>query len=214
MIQKLLVQKPIIIADYREKEIIEILKNEKEINVIEENLNVDFIIGDIAIERKTYNDFLNSTFDKRIFEQIENKNEFKKYILILEGNYIEEDKKEIFYGILSKILASTNISVIFTKNIYETAKLLIKICKKYSSDFVVLPKTKRKIKKNQEEMEKLIISILINFPGISYKTAEKILKKFKSIKNFINAEKHKLVDILGEKRAKKFLKIINYEYSE
>lgn len=214
MIQKLLVQKPIIIADYREKEIIEILKNEKEINVIEENLNVDFIIGDIAIERKTYNDFLNSTFDKRIFEQIENKNEFKKYILILEGNYIEEDKKEIFYGILSKILASTNISVIFTKNIYETAKLLIKICKKYSSDFVVLPKTKRKIKKNQEEMEKLIISILINFPGVSYKTAEKILKKFKSIKNFINAEKHKLVDILGEKRAKKFLKIINYEYSE
>ncbi|MBU5682117.1 MAG: ERCC4 domain-containing protein [Candidatus Aenigmatarchaeota archaeon] len=214
MIQKLLVQKPIIIADYREKEIIEILKNEKEINVIEENLNVDFIIGDIAIERKTYKDFLNSTFDKRIFEQIENKNEFKKYILILEGSYIEEDKKEIFYGILSKILASTNISVIFTENIYETAKLLIKICKKYSSDFIVLPKAKRKIKKNQEEMKKLIISILINFPGVSYKTAEKILKKFKSIKNFINAEKHKLVDILGEKRAKKFLKIINYEYSE
>jgi len=214
MIQKLLVKKPTIIADYREKEIIELLKQNRNINVIEENLDVDFIIGDIGIERKSINDFINSIFDKRIFEQVMKKSNFKKFLIIVEGRsyYLDENEKEIFYGMLSKILTLENISIIFTEDIYETSKLLEKICEKYSSDFIVFPKTKTK--KKFKEIDKAVISVLVSFPGISYKTAEKILKKFKSIKNFVNAEKHKLRGILGEKRAEKIFKIINYEYKE
>jgi len=97
MIQKLLVKKPTIIADYREKEIIELLKQNKNINVIEENLDVDFIIGDIGIERKSINDFINSIFDKRIFEQVMKKSNFKKFLIIVEGRsyYLDENEKEI-----------------------------------------------------------------------------------------------------------------------
>ncbi|MEM5882270.1 MAG: ERCC4 domain-containing protein, partial [Candidatus Aenigmatarchaeota archaeon] len=104
MKQKILIKKPTIIADYRERELTEILENNyKNIHIIKENLSVDFIIGDIAIERKTSQDFLKSTFDKRIFEQIENQKEFKKYIVILEGFLLNEEQKEIFYGMLTKI---------------------------------------------------------------------------------------------------------------
>ncbi|MEM5828263.1 MAG: ERCC4 domain-containing protein [Candidatus Aenigmatarchaeota archaeon] len=216
MIQKLLVTKPIILADFREREIIEILKNNKNIKVIEDNLPIDFIIGDIGIERKTLNDFLNSTFDKRIFEQIQHLNNFRKIILIVENfadvNYLDERKREIFYGMISKILASTNVSIIFSNDIYETSKILEKISEKYGSDFIILPKTK--FKKKPKEIEKAVLTILASFPGISFKTAEKIIKHFKSIKNFINAKRSELVSILGEKRAKKIEKIINYEFKQ
>ncbi|MEM0242877.1 MAG: ERCC4 domain-containing protein [Candidatus Aenigmatarchaeota archaeon] len=213
MKQKILIKKPTIIADYRERELTEILENNyKNIHIIKENLSVDFIIGDIAIERKTSQDFLKSTFDKRIFEQIENQKEFKKYIVILEGFLLNEEQKEIFYGMLTKIIASTNVSIIFTENIFETAKILAKICEKYGSQFFVLPKTK--IRKKREELDKAILSILISFPGISYKTAEKILKRFKSIKNFVNAKRHELIGILGEKKANKIFKLLNYEYNQ
>lgn len=216
MIQKLLISKPTIFADYREKEIIEILKSNKNIKIVEDNLPIDFIIGDIGIERKTLNDFLNSTFDKRIFEQIKNLSEFNKFILIIEGfediNYLDEKKREIFYGMLSKILASTNVSIIYSYDIYETSKILEKIAEKYGSNFVILPRTK--FKKKSKELEKAVLTILASFPGISFKTAEKIIKHFKSIKNFVNAKRSELIPILGEKRAKKIEKIINYEFKQ
>ena len=214
MIQKLIVNKPTIFADYREKDVIELLKQNKKVKVVEDNLDIDFIIADIGIERKTINDFVNSIFDKRIFEQLEKENNFKKFIIIVEGRsvYLDEEKREIFYGMLSKIIATKNVSIIFTEDIFETVKILEKISEKYSSGFVTLPKTK--IRKKRKEIDKAVISVLVAFPGISYKTAEKILKNFKSIKNFVNAEKHKLVGILGEKKAEKILKIINYEFKD
>lgn len=214
MIQKLIVNRPTIFADYREKDVIELLKQNRKIKVVEDNLDVDFIIADIGIERKTINDFVNSIFDKRIFEQLEKESNFKKFIIIVEGRsiYLNEEKREIFYGMLSKIIATKNVSIIFTEDIFETVNILEKISEKYSSGFVTLPKTK--VRKKKKEIDKAAVSVLAAFPGISYKTAERILKTFKSIKNFVNAEKHKLVGILGEKRAEKILKIINYEFKD
>ncbi len=129
MIQKSLSTKPILIADYREEEIIELIKDVK---VIKDNLPVgDFLIGEILIERKTFNDFIQSVFDGRIFSQLEEalKN-FKKVIFLVEGEkiFLDEKEEKIYFSMLARLIAFNNVSIIFTQSIFESAKFLESLC--------------------------------------------------------------------------------------
>ena len=56
--------------------------------------------------------------------------------------------------------------------------------------------------------------IVGSFPGIGGAIAKPILKKFKSIKNFVNADEKQLreVDLIGEKKAKRIKDIVEKEY--
>jgi Fanconi anemia group M protein len=202
MIQKTFSNKPIIFCDYREKKIVEILKLFDDIRVVEENLEIgDFLIGNLIIERKTSEDLKNSIIDKRFFEQIKNLKD-KRSLIIIEG-----ETNEI--GAIARIVAE-GISVVFTKDEFQTAQLLRKIALKINENVNII-KTKI-VKKGKSEKEK-IISILLSFPGISYKSAEKIFKKFESIKDFVNSSKSKLRAIFG-KRGEKIYEIVNKKFTE
>ncbi|MEM0480863.1 MAG: ERCC4 domain-containing protein [Candidatus Aenigmatarchaeota archaeon] len=202
--QKTFSQKPLIICDYRERKIIEILKNFNDIKVVEEKLEVgDFLIEDIVIERKSVEDLINSVIDKRFFEQIENlKNQ--KALIIVEGIVTNE-----ILGAIARII-SENISIVFTLNENQTAELLRKIAiKKLEKANVIKTKIKKKGKTEKEK----IISILISFPGISYKSAEIIMKKYSSIKDFVNSSKSKLTSLFG-KRGENIYEILNKNFNE
>lgn len=202
--QKTFSQKPLIICDYRERKIIEILKNFNDIKVVEEKLEVgDFLIEDIVIERKSVEDLINSVIDKRFFEQIENlKNQ--KALIIVEGMVTNE-----ILGAIARII-SENISIVFTLNENQTAELLRKIAiKKLKKANVIKTKIKKKGKTEKEK----IISILISFPGISYKSAEIIMKKYSSIKDFVNSSKSKLTSLFG-KRGENIYEILNKNFNE
>ena len=202
MIQKTFSNKPIIFCDGREKKIIEILKCFDDIRIVEKNLEIgDFLIGNLIIERKSSEDLKNSIIDKRFFEQIKNLKD-KKSLIIIEG-----ETNEI--GAIARIVVE-GISVVFTKDEFETAKLLRKIALKINENVNVI-KTKI-IKKGKSEKEK-IVSILLSFPGISYKSAEKILKKFESIRDFVNSSKSKLRAIFG-KRGERIYEIVNKKFKE
>ena len=74
-----------IIVDYREKNslVISDLVNLK-IEVEFKNLPIaDYLINDIAIERKTISDFKSSIIDKRIFSQLKELRQYPKHLLIL-----------------------------------------------------------------------------------------------------------------------------------
>jgi ERCC4-type nuclease len=202
MIQKTFSNKPIIFCDYREKKIIEILKCFDDIRIVEENLEIgDFLIENLIIERKSSEDLKNSIIDKRFFEQIKNLKD-KRSLIIIEG-----ETNEI--GAIARIVAE-GVSVVFTRDEFQTAELLRKIALKINENVNII-KTKI-IKKGKSEKEK-ILSIILSFPGISYKNAEKVLKKFESIKDFVNSSKSKLRAIFG-KRGEKIYEIVNKKFKE
>ena len=80
--------KIVVIADYREKEVIGHLKN-LGASVNEMSLKVgDFACSSngIVIERKTHSDFVSSIIDGRIFEQLKYlKENYEKPVVIVEG---------------------------------------------------------------------------------------------------------------------------------
>ena len=202
-----------LVADNREKNslvISELIKNN--IGVELKHLEIaDFLINNIAIERKTISDFLNSMINKRLFSQLENLKQYEKCFLIIEGIeeqelYSEENKginPNAIRGFLLSIILEFGVQIIFTKIYENTAKFLIVLLKKQNKATEASLNPKRKTKNIGEQKQ----FILEGFPGIGPKSAKKLLKKFKSIKNIINAGGNELKDILG-KKADSFKKLV------
>ena len=206
-----------IIVDIREKNSLvasEIVKLGFEIEF--QTLKVgDYLVNEVAIERKTVSDFLGSMIDRRLLRQLEELQQYKKRILVIEGIYEKEiypDNENNLNGIhpnairgfLLSIILKYNVPIIYTKDSEDTAKFISVLAKK-SENETSLNVSKKNLSKN-ERMQ----FILEGFPGIGPKTARKLLEKFKTIKNIINASEKELTDAIG-KKAEAF-KIVGEEF--
>ena len=209
-------EKKKIIVDYREKNCLipyELIDLGVDVEFKELKIG-DYIAGDIIIERKTISDFISSMLNKRIFAQIEDLKQFESKLLIIEG--IEErelynDNSEggvnanAIRGFLLSITLKHKIPIIFTKNSEDTAKYLFILLNKKENEMSLNAKKKSRNKKEQLQF------ILEGFPGIGPKTAKKLLKEFKSIKNITNASEEELRKLIG-KKAEIIIKLVHQEY--
>lgn len=208
-------QKQKIIIDYREKNSLVPARLKKEGFDLEfKELKIaDYMVKDIAIERKTVNDFVSSMLNKRLLKQLEELQEYKSKLLLIEGIAEQElysDFKEgvnanAIRGFLISILLKHKIPVLFTKNPKDTAKFISVIAKKREKEISL--KTKKKILNKKEQLQ----FILEGFPGIGPKTAQKLLERFNSLKEIINASEAELKEVLG-KKSESFKKIIEDNY--
>lgn len=210
-----------IIADKREKNSLIIAElKARGIKVKEEILGLgDYIIGDTIIERKTIKDFISSTINKRLLKQILKLKEspFENKMLIIEG-YEEESlydrgnlNNNAIRGMLLSIVLDHKIGLIFTKDTEDTINFLEVLCKRKEKkpreiSLVAKPKFF-----NIYEQQEFIVE---SFPGIGKALAKEILKKFRTIKNFVNASEYELKRIkkLGERKARKIKQIIETNY--
>jgi len=186
------------ICDYREAKIIEILK-EKDILIKTENLKIgDFLISDeIIIERKRAEDFAKSIIDGRIFSQYEDLKQYKIPIIIIEGD-LHSIKTNIhpnsLRGVILRLIME-GINIIFSKNEEETVEYLILLEKKYEKDGVLRKyKYGKKPIKDKEYYKRYILE---SFPGIGPTLAERLLEKFKTLKNIFNASSNELIEVKG-----------------
>lgn len=171
----------------------------------------DYIIGEIAIERKTISDLISSMLNKRLFQQLENLKQYKKSLLILEGyenlNLKDTNLNEnAIKGLLLSISLDNRIPILFSKNEKETALFLSLIAKKKKTEISL------RAKLQMSDSQRLQF-ILEGFPSIGPKTAQKLLLKYKTIKNIINAPYEELISILG-KKADIFLSLLEKKYNK
>ena len=165
----------------------------------------DYIVGEIAIERKTATDFINSMINKRIFRQLEELKQFKKSLVIVEGDlyktkYDNFNDKAI-RGMLLSIMLDYKIPVIFTRDYDETAEFIILLQKRIKRG-----KTDNglKFKKRAYTISEQQQIIIEGLPSIGASLSKLLLKKFKTIKAIANASEQELsqVEKIGKKKAK------------
>ena len=175
----------------------------------------DYIVApETIVERKSMRDMLSSIFDGRLFDQCSRlKENFESPVLLMEGNLdeIEEitENPLIFYGALSSVVIDFRIPVIPTPNATHTAKLLVSMCSRkdpHKGPYL------KKIRKSND-LEKQQISSLCSLPGIGEKFAIRMLQRFGSPINVLNASISELAKVegLGESRSKKIKKILESE---
>lgn len=207
----------------KNKEIIKIIVDNRERNslVPSELINLgfdvefqqievgDYIVNNIIIERKTISDLKSSIINKRIFQQIKNMQD-KQAIIIIEG-FLEEDiyqgliHENALRGFLLSLALDFKIPFILTQNSKDTAKYISILARKKEKSEP--PIRASRILETEEEQ---IQFILEGFPHIGPAKAKKLISRFKSIKNIINAKEEELKEILGN-MAKEFRELLEKE---
>jgi len=176
----------------------------------------DYIIGDIGIERKNIHDFYRSIIDKRVFDQLKRlKDAYNNAILILEGD-IQTEMKNIFnpnavLGGLISISIDLDIKVLYSREIYETARILYMLWRRMvNRRGETILRYKPKILSKRDRL----IFIIEGFPGVGSKLAENILNHFRTIRKFANTTISELTEIegVGNKKAREIYEILNMNF--
>ncbi|MGV8163205.1 MAG: DEAD/DEAH box helicase [Candidatus Nanoarchaeia archaeon] len=211
-------KKLVIKADYREKGSL-VLKE-----LLDMNIDLDLAtlqIGDyhisehVVIEYKKIKDFVDSIIDGRLLSQAKELKQYYQPIIIVEGDEDIYSQRSIhpnaIRGIIAALTLGFRIPIIFTKNAKDTASMIKIIAereqKKEDKDF-----TMHSVKPlSDKEIQEYIVS---SFPNVGAKIAPLLLAYFGSIKKLVNAEEAelKLVDQIGDKKAKRIKEIIEKEY--
>jgi ERCC4-related helicase len=191
-----------------------------------DTINVDIriksmIVGDyqvsdeVAIERKTAKDFVDSIIDKRLYKQARiMQEEFKKPIMILEGDDLYSGflSPDAIRGSLASIAIDFGISIIPTRNPEDTAAMIkrIAIREQDENNSSIQIRTEKK-PTNLWEQQLFIIESL---PNIGPVTAKKLLEKFSTVNEIINASINELqeVDGIGKKTAENIRKVLDSKY--
>jgi len=197
----------LVLVDYREKNstVPSKLMDLKTPLEIKELKVADYVIGDIAIERKTFSDFVSSMVNKRLLRQLQDLKQYPKPLIIIEGCLRDFDfniSPNAIKGFILSISLTYKIPIIFTENSTETAEYINLISRKKPTNMSLNVSKKNLTKKQQLQF------ILESFPKIGPKTSEKLLTHFTTIKQIINAPEEELKEILG-KKAKEIHEIIN-----
>lgn len=206
--------KIVIVCDYREKEVNEALKKMGAI-VKEMDLECgDFICSKrVAIERKTYDDFISSIVDGRIFEQAsELKKNFEKPIVLIEGYSTREINENALKAAIASLVVDFGITLISTRNQLDTAKTIYWIAKKEQEEkkFALA----FKVGKKPEDGNKVKEFIVSSIPGVSTVLSKRLLERFGSVEKVFSASEEELKSVkgIGEKLAKKIRKILTEKY--
>jgi ERCC4-type nuclease len=207
-------EKQKIIVDYREKNSLvasELISMGFEVEFRELKV-ADYLVNNVAIERKTISDFTSSLINKRIIRQLQELQQYENRLLIIEGideqELYSDDSEGInanaIRGFLLSVTLRQKISIILTKNYEDTAKYLAVLARKKEKESSL-----NVTKKSLDKKERLQF-ILEGFPGIGPKTAKKLLSRFSTLKNIANASIEELTEAVGKKA--EIFKLIEERY--
>jgi len=156
----------------------------------------DYIINDIAIERKTISDLKSSIINKRILFQLKEIKQYPKHLLIVELNenpYEGIIHENALRGFILSTLLESQVPIIFSQGEEDTAKYILILASKKRKSCISL---RKKIPLSIDEQKQFVLE---GFPGIGPATTKKLLKQFGSIRNIINSDEISLKSILGKK---------------
>jgi Fanconi anemia group M protein len=205
-----------IVADDRENSIAKKFSRE-DIKVVKKRIDVaDFILSeDTAVERKSAGDFVDSIIDNRLFDQLQDLNDYVKPILLIEGRNIYSQRnidEKAVRGALSSVALDYGIPIIWSKDEEDTSRILMQIAEKEQiekeKDVQVRANASGRTLKQQKEF------IVAGLPGVNTKIARRLLDQFSNIDSIFSATEEELQEVegLGEKKASSIRSILDQEY--
>lgn len=194
-------EKTKIIVDNREKNSLVVSELVKKGFVVgfEQLLVGDYIVNDVAVERKTISDLKSSIVDKRIISQLNELKQYPKHLLIIEGLdnadiYSGGIHENAFRGFLLSVVFNFKTPMVFSINEEDTAKYLSVLANKKSKKTESIRASKT-LFSDKEQLQ----FILEGFPEIGPSTAKKLMTEFENLKDISNASKEQLEKIIGKK---------------
>lgn len=179
----------------------------------------DYIVGNVAIERKTTEDFVQSIFDGRLFREAKNlAGRYDGVVLIIEGEKPFTSRRAIdpkaLKGAIASIFIDFKVPILQTGGPEETADMIAAIARRVLSTKKQVPRiTTETVPITLPERQKRIIAA---FPNVDSVLATRLLHELKTPKNILLASKEELQKVkgVGPSIAAIIREIIDSQYSE
>ena len=206
----------VIYADDRENSVAKELSR-MDVTVKTKRLEVaDFLVSDrTAVERKKAEDFVDSVLDSRLFDQLNELQQFRKPVILVEGKDLYSHRNvhpNAIRGALATVAIDYGIPIIWSQDEKETSEVLKSLAKREQEekDREVAVRG-NKTAKSDKDLQKFLVAGL---PGVNTKIAERLLEEFSSVQEIFTASEEELKNIegLGDKKASRIRELITRGY--
>jgi Fanconi anemia group M protein len=201
----------VIVVDHREPE--DVVARLRELGAPVEVRQIspgDYIVGEVAVERKTVSDFLASIVNKRLFEQVERLREaYPTPMILVEGDLgeISEAKNpRVFWGAFLAFAIRDRVPVLFTPDQEQTCQALVTLHKRgWSKAAEYGLRHKPKIL-SLEERQRFLVQGL---PMVGETLSQHLLERFGSVRGVFSADEHSLAEVpmIGPKKAAEIVRV-------
>jgi Fanconi anemia group M protein len=180
----------------------------------------DYLVSqNCCIEFKTCEDFIDSLIDGRLLGQLRTlKENYSKPCVIVEGTRdiyaIRNVHPNAIRGLLATIAVSYNIPILFTKNHFDTASMIMVIARREQDETgKVFSFHSSKKQMSDRQQQEFVVSAL---PGVGPALSKPLLKKFRTIGRIMNASEEELkkTPLIGDRKARAIKGLIEKEYEE
>ena len=176
----------------------------------------DYAIGDrILVERKTARDFVDTLINRDLLGQAKAlADAVPRPVMVIEGGdiYTQRDMNpNALRGVLAALAIDMGITLLFTRDELETARMLFVIAKREERERGERKTHPHKSFKSAKDEQEYIVSA---FPEIGMKNARLLLAHFGSIQGIANASSEELVAVkgIGEKTGGKIFELCRRRY--
>ena len=209
--------RPRVVADLREDKRVVMYLRMMGADVVEEMITPgDYVVGEgYAVERKSFRDFLSSIYQKRLFEQVERLREaYAGCCLVVEGSperVYELYNPLVFWGALAKLVAETQVPVVFTADREQTAMFIYSLAKKLQEKAEVVEVRYKPKAYTLDQMQRFAVQGL---PGVGPKLADRLLRKFGSVRRVFTATEVELTGVegVGRRKAMEIVRFLDAPY--
>jgi Fanconi anemia group M protein len=176
----------------------------------------DYVVGPVAVERKTVGDFASSLFNKRLFDQVDRlRSAYEQPLLVVEGDLAELQDYEnpgAFYGALCHISLDRGVSVIPTPGKEETGLLLATLHKRLEKDATVYGLRHKPPSLNPRQEMMFVVQGLPNVGGV---LSERLLERFGTVRRVMRANERELrrIPLVGPEKARRITEVLDRPWS-
>ncbi len=178
----------------------------------------DYIVSeDIAVERKSASDFIQSIIDGRLFDQVKRlKEAYKRPAIIIEGQLygIRNVHPNAIRGAIAAVTVDWEVPILFARDPKETASYIYLMAKREQEERkkeVAVRSEKKTL--TLADRQRLIVEGL---PNVSATLAKRLLKHFGNVERVFTATEEELMEVegIGEKKAREIRRVITAPYLE
>ena len=207
-----------LIVDHREKGA-ELVEELRRLGACLEFMSLkvgDYVVSEnVAIERKSFDDFVNSILDRRLFQQATAlKEAYQHPFLLLEGRGPSKRAvaEEALRGAIVSVILDFGLPVIWAESPLEGAKIILTLAKRERREGgrSISVKDRPRPKTPDGEKEYVVSSL----PFVEVATARRLLEAFGTVQGVFTADDKQLMEVdgIGPKKAKRIRELLQGTY--
>ena len=164
----------------------------------------DYVVGEVAVERKTVSDFFSSLIKKRLFEQVQRlRDAYPVPMVLVEGDLTEISEYKnprAFWGAFLKFTLDEEVPLVFTPDREQTCQVLFTLYKRIGAKASEYGLRHNPKLLSLEERQRFLVQGL---PSIGETLSQNLLERFGSVRGVFTADAHALAEVakIGPKRA-------------